>query len=148
MSRYFFRLDMAKDNEEFFVARHRSGADCVYSGIAMRVGPGWIPDCIEVNLDTKAGVVKLIILELEATDIVARASCRKYLPEPSSAVLQAFAAYLDAVVSQCRSTADPRLALLEDLQRAVATHPHVLIHTAGALRLTLIRFGGQVNYAV
>jgi hypothetical protein len=57
------------------------------------------------------------LIELEATEVPARAACRKYLPEASSEVVRTFREYLDTVISLCRSTADPRLEAFGELKR-------------------------------
>ena len=105
--RYLFRLDGSKENDEFFLCRRGQGACVAYSGTAMSVGPGWIPDLIEVEDDETCFTVTLI--ELEAVEISALASCRKYLPESSLDIIQKFTAYLETVNRQCLATADPRL---------------------------------------
>lgn len=133
-TRHLFRLDMAKDNDEFLVLRRSRQVDHVYSGTPMRVGPGWIPDFLELVVDRDSQICRLTLIELEATEIAARASCRKYLPEPSSGIMQTFLGYLDTVISQCRSTADPRLDAFEGLKEIVVSTSTIVVHTAGALR--------------
>jgi len=81
MRRFLFRLDMAKENEQFLALRQGRGVDQVYSGTPMKVGPGWIPDFFELAIDRDANVLSLTLIELEATDIVARASCRNPHPK-------------------------------------------------------------------
>lgn len=132
--RYLFRLDMAKDNDKFLVLRRVRQIDHVYSGTPIKVGPGWIPDFIEVVVDADSSSCRLTLIELEATEIPARASCRKYLPEPSSEVLRAFGDYLDTVISQCRSTADPRIDAFDKLHVLFANSSTIAVHTAGGLR--------------
>ncbi len=132
--KYLFRLDMAKDNDEFLALRQARQVDHVYSGTPMKVGPGWIPDFVEVVVDADSSTCQLTLIELEATEIPARASCRKYLPEPSSEVLRAFHEYLDTVISQCRSTADPRIGAFDQLRVLLTTSSRIAVHTAGALR--------------
>jgi hypothetical protein len=100
----------------------------------MKIGPGWIPDVLEVSIETVSGTCRLTLIELEATEIVARASCRKYLPEDSARIVEALVVYLDTVIAQCRSTSDPRLPAFEDLRRVITGQPDVIVHTAGALR--------------
>ena len=134
MRQFLFRLDMAKENEQFLAIRQGRGVDQVYSGTPMKVGPGWIPDFFELAIERDANVLSLTLIELEATDIVARASCRKYLPEPSSKILDVFIGYLDTVISQCRSTADARLNDFGDLRSLVAEGRQISVRTAGALR--------------
>lgn len=131
---YLFRLDMAKDNDKFFELRRARQIDYAYSGTPMKVGPGWIPDCVEVSIDSATGAARLTLIELEANEIVARASCRKYLPENSNAVLQSFLEYLNTVISQCRATADSRLEPFEKLKSVLRTCSTISVHTGGALR--------------
>ena len=133
-TRYLFRLDMAKDNNEFLALRRTRQVDHVYSGTPLKVGPGWIPDFLELVVDRDSQLCRLTLIELEATEIAARASCRKYLPEPSSEVMRAFLGYLDTVIAQCRSTADPRLDAFEGLKEIVLSVSTIVVHTAGALR--------------
>jgi hypothetical protein len=132
--KYLFRLDMAKDNEEFLALRRARQVDHVYSGTPMKVGPGWIPDFVEIVVDAESSTCQLTLIELEATEIPARASCRKYLPESSSDVLRAFHDYLDTVISECRSTADSRIGAFEQLRVFMTSCSTVAVHTAGALR--------------
>jgi hypothetical protein len=133
-TRNLFRLDMAKDNDEFLALRRTRHVDHVYSGTPMKVGPGWIPDFLEPLIDHDSDTCRLTLIELEATEIAARASWRKYLPEPSSEIMRAFLGYLDTVISQCRSTADPRLDAFDGLKEIVVSTSTVVVHTAGALR--------------
>jgi hypothetical protein len=132
--RCLFRLDMAKENEEFFRLRQIGQVDLVYSGTPMKVGPGWIPDCVELSLNPDSGLCLLTLIELEATEIAARASCRKYLPESSSEILRIFQEYLNTVTSQCRATADPRLDPFKKARGILASSTTINVHTAGALR--------------
>ncbi len=134
MTRYLFRLDMARDNDEFLELRRARQVDHAYSGTPMKVGPGWIPDFVEVSVDSASGTGRLTLIELEATEIAARASCRKYLPEKSAAVLQSFLKYLNTVISQCRATADPRLEPFEKLKSVFLSSSAISVHTGGALR--------------
>lgn len=130
--RYLFRLDGSKDNDDFFLCRRGPGGCVAYSGTVMLVGPGWIPDLIEVEDDETCITVTLI--ELEAVEITALASCRKYLPESSLDIIQKFIAYLGAVKKQCLATADPRLNEFDALKTRLSAHPKVIVRTAGALR--------------
>jgi hypothetical protein len=81
--------------------------------------------------------VQLTLIELEATDMVARESCRKYLPEPSSAIIKAFSQYLDNVLKRCQTTADQRFKTFQDLRKFLSKHPTIVVRTAGALRTSL-----------
>ena len=132
--RFLFRMDMAKDNEDFLRLRNASHATHMYAGLAIKLGPGWIPDFIEVVLERDRETAELTLIELEATEAFCRISCRKYLPERSSDVVAAFLTYLDSVISQCRSTADPRREVFEALRISIGTLTSVLVRTAGALR--------------
>jgi len=134
VSRFLFRLDGSKENDEFMTLRRTRDIDLVYSGTPMKVGPGWIPDFLEVSTDSATARCDLTLIELEATDIAARASSRKYLPENSSAIVQAFITYLNGVLSQCRATADPRLEAFQQLRDFLARSSSVTVRTAGALR--------------
>jgi len=134
LTRYLFRLDMAKDNDQFLALRRNREVIQVYSGTPMKVGPGWIPDFVEISVDEQSRSCRLTLIELEATEIPARASCRKYLPEPSLVIVRSFTDYLDSVISQCRSTADPRLHEFESLRGWLSSGVSVSVHTAGALR--------------
>ena len=116
------------------VLRRKRNIDHVYSGTPMKVGPGWIPDFVEVSFDASEGSCDLTLIELEATEIAALASSRKYLPESSSSIIQAFATYLDSVLSQCRATADQRIEVFEKLRNFFTGHSAVTVRTAGALR--------------
>lgn len=132
--KYLFRLDMAKDNNEFLALRRGCQIDHVYSGTPMKVGPGWIPDFVEVAVDADSGTCRLTLIELEATEVPARAACRKYLPEASSEIVRTFLGYLDTVISQCHSTADPRLEAIRELKGILASRSTISVHTAGGLR--------------
>jgi hypothetical protein len=132
--RYLFRLDGSKDNDDFFVRRRDQGVCIAYSGTAMSVGPGWIPDLIEVDVEDEGTCFTLTLIELEAAEITARASCRKYLPESSLDIIQKFTAYLETVKRQCLATADPRLEEFDALSVALSGHPKLTVRTAGALR--------------
>ena len=100
----------------------------------MKVGPGWIPDFLEAALDEDANLVRLTLIELEAVDATARASCRKYLPESTNNIFHAFVQYLDNVLAQCRATADPRLVSFQSFRDKLENAYKVSIRTAGALR--------------
>ena len=91
---FVFRLDGSKENDEFFGKRRCLGDVVAYSGTAMLVGPGWIPDIVEVEILDNGSIFTITLVELEAQEITARASCRKYLPESSDAILQRFFEYL------------------------------------------------------
>lgn len=100
----------------------------------MTVGPGWIPDLIEVDSCDDGTASTVTLIELEASEITARASCRKYLPEPSTDVVRRFVTYLDSVMAQCYATADPRLEEIRALREAIGKQGPLIVRTAGALR--------------
>jgi hypothetical protein len=133
-SRFVFRLDGSKENDAFFLTRCIKVDVLRYSGLAMSVGPGWIPDLVEVDAVDGGSQLVLTLVELEAMEIVALASCRKYLPESSTDIVHRFVAYLDSVIAQCRVTSDPRLESIGELRGAFDKRPRVLVRSAGALR--------------
>lgn len=136
---YLFRVDGAKDNDEFFTAL-RSSASHVYAGVDFRVGAsGWIPDLVKVVVEEPPNTCSLTLIELEATESVALNSCRKYLPENSDEIVHAFSDYLDRVIRNCRSHADPREREFVGLKGTLSGAEHVTVKTAGALR-TQTRF--------
>jgi hypothetical protein len=133
-SSYLFRIDGARDNDEFFETM-RPSMSHVYAGVDLRIGaPGWIPDLVKIEIDVEAASCKLTLIELEATETVALVSCRKYLPESSELILAGFSDYLERVIKQCRSTADPRHSEFVKLKDALLRVERVQITTAGALR--------------
>jgi hypothetical protein len=78
---YLFRVDMAKDNDEFFAAILPSAAHA-YAGLDLRVGTaGWVPDLVRVVVQDSTDSCCLTLIELEAIESVALISCRKFLPE-------------------------------------------------------------------
>lgn len=131
---FLFRLDGSKDNDDFFACRRQQQNAIAYSGMGMTVGPGWIPDLIAVESVDSGTDCSITLIELEASEIVARASCRKYLPESSTDIAQRFMAYLDSVMAQCKATADPRLDSFQLLKEAMENQVTVVVRTAGALR--------------
>jgi hypothetical protein len=132
--RFVFRLDGSKENDEFFGKRRCLGDVVAYSGTAMLVGTGWIPDLVEVEVLDDGSRYTITLVELEAQEITARASCRKYLPEPSDAILHGLLAYLEALAKQCQATSDPRLDEFMALKAALSGATRVEVRTAGALR--------------
>ncbi len=131
---YLFRIDMAKDNDEFFVVR-KPAATTAYAGRTVSVGVhGWIPDFVEVEVSEPPPRCILRLIELESSKSAALVSCRKYLPEKSADILAAFRTYLDAVIRDCRSSADPRAAIFEELTTAIQGGRGLTVTTAGALR--------------
>jgi hypothetical protein len=132
--RYLFRLDGSKENDDFFSRRCALGGIVAYSGTAMTIGPGWIPDLVEIDMDDDGIAFTITLIELEASEINAFISCRKYLPEPSTDIVRQFFAYLEAVMIQCKATADPRLDDIRSLRRALEGQVSIVIRAAGALR--------------
>ena len=130
---FLFRLDGSKDNDSFFTCRREHENAIAYSGMAMAVGPGWIPDLIAVESLDNGTDYSVTLIELEASEIVALASCRKYLPESSADIVQRFVAYLDSVMAQCQATADPRLNAFRSLRVALGNQVTVVVRTAAAL---------------
>src|SRR6266478_8809890 len=127
---YLFRVDGSKDNDEFF-ASLRTSASHVYAGVDFRVGAsGWIPDLVRIIVEDPPDRCSLTLIELEATESVALISCRKYLPENSAAILQAFTDYLDRLVRQCRSSADPREPEFAALKAVLSQVREVTVTTA------------------
>jgi hypothetical protein len=133
-NRFLFRLDGSKDNDDFFLRRRSQSDVLAYSGTTLIVGPGWIPDLVEVETNDDGTRFFITLIELEGSEIVARVSCRKYLPEPSSDVVHRFIGYLDTLITQCQVTADPRLDDLRALRGSLEGEVTVIVRTAGALR--------------
>jgi hypothetical protein len=131
---YLFRIDGAKDNDEFFVA-FRPLVSQVYAGIDVRIGSsGWVPDFIKVVVDEAHQGILITLMELEATESVALISCRKYLPESSTDIVETFGKYLDRVIRHCQSTADDRKNEFVRLKARLLEAKQVNVTTAGALR--------------
>jgi len=80
----------------------------------------------------------LTIIELEATKSVALISCRKYLPEDPNEIVAAFRIYLDRLIRQCRSSADPRESEFIHLKQRLSEAKELVVTTAGALRSSAI----------
>lgn len=132
--KYLFRLDGAKDNDEFMQLSLSEGVEQVYSGVEMKVGPGWIPDFIEAVCNSTESACVVTLIELEATEAAALISARKYLPENSSDILRRLDLYIGRVVEQCQTTADPRRAAFADLKEFLSQARAITVYTAGALR--------------
>src|SRR5260221_392230 len=129
---YLFRIDSAKDNDAFFNAL-RPSVSHVYAGVDIQVGSsGWSPDFIKISV-SESEDFKLTLIELDATDSVARTSCRKYLPENSTEIVHAFCKYLERVIRACRSSAHPHENEFARL-KAMLEGGKVVVTTAGALR--------------
>jgi hypothetical protein len=133
---YLFRIDGAKDNDKFFNAV-RSSMSYVYAGAEIKVGSlGWSPDFIKVSLNESKDVT-LTLIELDATESVARANCRKYLPENSTDIVRTFCEYLDRVIRACRSSAHPHEDEFIKLKTALSKADKIIVFTAGALRSSI-----------
>jgi hypothetical protein len=150
---YLFRIDGSKDNNDFFEALSPSAA-YVYAGSDFRVGTAdWIPDFVKVLIDDATSRCFLTLIELEATKSEALRSCRKFLPEDSTAIVRAFVDYLDRIVRQCQLTADRRANEFKRLKELLAEAKHVTVSTAGALRSSIqfieeLPFIDQPKFAV
>ena len=86
---YLLRFDGAKENDEFFDTARQRPDVVYYAGSEMRVGT-WIPDGIRVRLSEPSGelaTIDIVLIELEPTDVQARISARKYLPESSNVIV-------------------------------------------------------------
>ncbi len=132
--RFLFRLDGSKDNDYFFTCRRGQGNCVAYSGTTMTVGPGWISDLIEVDFAHDGSTCGITLVELEASEVTARMSCRKYLPESSDDIVRGLGSYLDSVIAQCCATSDPRVDDLRSLREALSGQVAFGVRTAGALR--------------
>lgn len=134
--KYLFRLDLAKENDEFMRLSGFEGFAQVYSGAVIKIGSGWIPDFIEVVYDSPQSACTVTLIELEATKAAALISARKYLPEDASHILSALDSYIDRVVKQCRTRADPRLPAFAALKDFLLQADTITVFTAGALRIS------------
>ncbi len=133
-SDYLFRIDGAKDNDAFFDGA-RLAACNVYAGVDFRAGAcGWIPDFVRVIVGDPPDIRRLTLIELEATESAAIISCRKYLPEKSDSIVQAFHEYLDRVIRLCRSWADSRESEFANLKGILQQIGPITVTTAGAMR--------------
>ncbi|GEM_PF-1213446 len=152
---FLFRFDGAQENDAF-LEQARSNGHLVYAGLAMQLHRGWIPDFIEVSLDDESHAYSVTIIELESTASAALISARKYLPESSQEVLSTFREYLRRALQRCRSTADPRIEDIKEIDDALTGRSPITIWTAGALRepphlvekLPLIDHGGGLHSSV
>jgi hypothetical protein len=131
---YLFRIDGAEDNNAYFDAACAT-ACTVYRGVEFRAGTcGWIPDFVRVILGEAPDNCRVTLIELEAMESAAIISCRKYLPENSDSVVQAFFEYLDRVIRECRSRADSRESEFAKLKGVLQQSRQITVTTAGALR--------------
>ncbi len=132
--RYLFRLDGSRENDEFFARYLSSDCHATYSGTPLKIGPGWIPDFLEISSGSGGRELEVVLIELEAIRITALESGRKYLPEDPLAIIQAITVYLKTIITQCRATADPRLLELEKLLGWFSTSQRIVVSTAAGLR--------------
>jgi hypothetical protein len=132
--RYLFRLDGSRENDVFFTLYSSSDCRATYSGTPLKIGPGWIPDFLEIKVDNGGRDVAVVLIELEATRTTAMESSRKYLPEEPAAIIQAVIAYLETVAVQCRGTADPRLPEVEKLLERFPSTERIVVSTAAGIR--------------
>jgi hypothetical protein len=130
---YLFRFDGARENDEFSNLM-RGDIPTQYAGIEMKVGPGWVPDFLMIQCNKQYNRCQFTLIELEATETQARISARKYLPESSANIVDAFHGYLKKVLSQCRTTADARRQDFDRLRDFLLKEPQVEVRTAGSLR--------------
>jgi hypothetical protein len=130
---FLFRIDGAKENDKFFNAL-RPSMSYVYAGAEIKIGSlGWSPDFIQISINESKDIT-LTLIELDATESVARANCRKYLPENSTDIVHTFCEYLERVIRQCRSSAHPHEDKFIKLKTALSKAENINITTAGALR--------------
>src|SRR5579859_5078721 len=129
---FLFRFDGARDNNPYIEIAQERGF-VVFAGTAMQIGP-WTPDFMRVMLDEDGQNCEIAIIELEANATAARISARKYLPESSQLVIEAFLSYIDRICIQCRTTADPRLREFINLKAAINNGPNLTVLTAGSLK--------------
>jgi hypothetical protein len=130
---YLFRFDNAKENN-LFMEDARARGLIVYAGRELKIGRGWIPDYLMVASDEAGRRFTLTIIELDATDTLARVSSRKYLPESSNDIVKAFYDYLDGTIAECRRTADPRCEAFEDLRKVLERATKIAVESGCALR--------------
>ena len=129
---YLFQIDSAPNNDTFFNGQ-LPGSAFFYRGSMFRVGEApWIPDGLRVEVEESRLVLTLI--ELEDTKANALISSRKYLAEDSNLIVQALSEYLGRVISDCRSTGDPRKIGFAQLQDTLAQGDAFVVKTACALR--------------
>lgn len=133
---YLFQVDSAKENRPFFEGMRDSSPESVYfRGLDFNVGP-WTPDGVRVDLEMAASQPRcsLVLIELEAAEPTALRSSRKYLHENSIKICSEFMLYLNRVIKDCESRADPlepKIALLMDV---LGQNVPIEVKTAAALR--------------
>jgi len=129
---FLFRFDGKPENAGFS-DKARENGHVVYQGQEMKIGRGWVPDCLEVVMEDD-GACSFTLVELEANEVTALVSARKYLPESAGSILAAFREYLGRAIRRGRSSADSRVKDLEGLSAALGQAPPVRVWTAAALR--------------
>src|SRR5258708_7050491 len=130
---YLFQIDSATDNDAFFDAL-KSSISYWYRGTDMAVSSlNWKPDLVKIIVN-ESKEIRLTLIELDATESTTRISCRKYLPENSIGIVRTFCEYLDRVIRECNSRADPRKEEFVRLKKALSEAEKVTVTTAGALR--------------
>jgi hypothetical protein len=130
---FLFRFDGAEANAEFVTRWQERHAGEVYSGTSITIGL-CTPDLLEVVFDDDGGSARMTLIELEQTEKRARESCRQYLPESSSTVLDTFNKYLNTVLEECRRRTDRRFDSFQKLKTVLNAQTNVIVRTAGALR--------------
>jgi hypothetical protein len=130
-----FQIDCAEANNSFFRA-DGDAPQVFYRGATLQIGSaGWIPDGVKVEYTTGAtACCYLTLIELEATRPAALKSARKYFSEDCGAILDAFRVYLQRRIVDCRTTADPRLKALLELEQVFLGKIPIIIKALGALR--------------
>lgn len=137
---YLFQVDSAKENRPFFEGMRDSLPESIYfRGLDFKVGP-WIPDGVRVDLEVGASQPQcsLVLIELEATEPTALRSSRKYLHENSNGICDEFRQYLNRVIKDCDSRADPREAKIALLMDVLSRDVSIAVKTAAALRSSII----------
>ena len=133
---FLFRIDGAKDNDAFFNAL-KSSVSHVYAGVDAGFGSSnWKPDFLKVVIG-ESNDFTLTLIELDVTESIVRASCRKYLPENSTDIINTFQEYLDQVIRQCHSSADPRKDEFTQLKATLLNAEKIIVTTAGAFRSSI-----------
>jgi len=133
---YLFQTDAKKENRHFFEGMHKASPEAIYfRGLDFGTGR-WKPDGVRIDLEIDAAPLRcsLVLIELEATESKALESARKYVPESSTDICNAFTKYLDCILKDCDSRADPREAQFVLLMEALKQNVPVQVKTAAALR--------------
>jgi hypothetical protein len=133
---YLFQVDSAKENRPFFEGMRDSSSGSVYfRGLDFNVGP-WTPDGVRVDLEVGVSGphCSIVLIELEAAKSTALRSSRKYLQENSLGICNEFMRYLNRVIKDCDSRADPREPKIATLVEVLIQNVPVTVKTAAALR--------------